>query len=235
MLCFAEDAVDHDFNKEKVGMDSVEFSLEVPMSRYTPIICHYIPPQFPVPAKIDRRTIDSCKRSWMAIVTADDIHGIAATTHFYNIFYERLARKASAFKDVFPGGVNGIVMKGKLLLKAMNRMVNINIEDCVQNFEELGRFHNTLDIRLWMFADYFICLIETLNEVLGEKGALYDTMEEWYRLCGFCCFHLIEGASKNKNQKGEIGVANYTGKYTGSERSKVNKVVAKKKEVPKVA
>lgn len=226
--CLKEPELDRNYNPDDIEVSSVDYTLSIPLSRYSADICHYIPPQFPVPACLDRRTVDSCKRSWMMIVQGKDINGVASTTNFYNKFYDRLSLKAGAFKSVFPGGVSGIVFRGQLLIKAVGRMVGIQIDTCVEDFEALGKFHNKLDIRLWMFSDYFITLIETLNEVLGPL-ATYAQMEEWYRLCGFCCFFLLEGAMKDKVTTGEVGVANYAGVYTGSTRSKVNLVQGRKK------
>lgn len=197
---------------------NVNYRITIPTEKYTPLVCHYIPAQFPVPAYLDRKILDSCRRDWEAIL-ADE----AVLKHFGVVFYQKLSAKSPRFDEVFPPDVNGKSFKVKLLKKALTFSVNLQIESAISALEKLGRFHQPLAIRPWMFSDYFICIIETLSEEMGDK-ATYKVMEMWYQLLGFVALHLIEGAIEDNVLDGEVGVGGYSGPFQGDSRIDIKMV-----------
>jgi len=201
---------------------NVNFRITIPVHKYTTLICHYIPPQFPVPAYLDRKILDSCRRDWIKLCANKD-----QLDTFLSQFYVRLIKRSPRFDDVFPTGAEGDVFKKNLLVKAIEKCVGLKMETCVQVLCKLGEFHQGLNIRPWMFSEYFLCMIECLSETLGSE-ATYVVMERWYQLFGFVALHLIEGAIVDNVLNGEVGVGSFVGEFQGDSRLEIKAVRANK-------
>jgi len=214
---------DNGSDDEGFGMSSNAAGVKkvtVPLAEYTPTITHFTPAQFPIPAHIDTTIIGKCRRSWLKIN-----YGVnGERENFCICFYDKLLRKSPRFADVFPLGGGGDLFKHDLLGKAISMLTSLDMDTCKQRLTSLGKFHNKLKIRPWMYSDYFVTVVETLNTVLGEK-ATYNLMEQWYQALSFVSFFMLRGALSGNVIEGEVGVGSFTGEFEGDSRVGLERVV----------
>lgn len=211
---------DDGFAGSFTSTNSINYKVTIPMSEYTPVITHFTPAAFPIPAHLDRRIIDSCRRSWKKIY-----YGVNGEREaFARDFYAKLLKKSPRFADVFPTGGKGDLFKHDLLGKAINMLTSLDLETCRTRLTALGRFHNKLKIRPWMYSDYFVTVVETLAEVLKE-GATYSLMEQWYQALSFVSYFMLKGALPGNTIEGEVGVGSFIGPFEGDSRVALTRVV----------
>jgi hemoglobin-like flavoprotein len=204
------------FSSNAMGIRKVT----VPLAEYSALITHFTPAQFPVPAHIDSLIISKCKKSWSKI-----FYGLNGERDaFCQVFYGKLLKKSPRFADVFPTGVGGDLFKHDLLGKALNMLTSLDLDTCKQRLTSLGKFHNKLKIRPWMYSDYFVTVVETLNTVLADK-ATYALMEQWYHALSFVSFFMLRGALSGNVIEGEVGVGSFTGMFEGDSRVALERVV----------
>lgn len=192
----------------------------VPLSEYTPTITHFTPAQFPIPAHLDTQIIRICYKSWMRIYYGTNGEREA----FAVCFYDKLLRKSPRFADIFPSGVAGDLFKHDLLAKAITMLTTLDLDTCKHRLTSLGKFHNKLKIRPWMYSDYFVTVVETLNTVLGDQAS-YHLMEQWYQALSFVSFFMLRGALTGNVIEGEVGVGSFTGAFEGDSRVALTRVV----------
>jgi len=199
---------------------SINYKVVIPMTEYTPTITHFTPAAFPIPAHLDRRIIDSCRRCWKQVY-----YGVNGERKlFTTLFYGKLLRKSPRFSDVFPVGDKGVLFKSDLLAKAINMVVALELETCRTRLTALGKYHNKLKIRPWMYSDYFMTIIETLCETLGD-AATYSLMEQWYQILSFVSYFMLKGALAGNVIEGEVGVGSFVGPFEGDSRVALSRVV----------
>jgi hemoglobin-like flavoprotein len=210
---------DDGFAGSFTSTSSINYKVVIPMSEYNPVITHFTPAAFPIPAHLDRRIIDSCRRCWKEIY-----YGVNGDRqNFCLIFYDRILKKSPRFADVFPAGEKGVLFKHDLLGKAINMVVALELETCRTRLTALGKYHNKLKIRPWMYSDYFVTIVETLCEVLGNK-ATYAVMEQWYQIFSFVSYFMLKGALAGNTIEGEVGVGSFVGPFEGDSRVALSRV-----------
>jgi hemoglobin-like flavoprotein len=225
-------AVDAPKQNEDVGKDddgfagsftstnSINYKVTIPMSEYSPVITHFTPACFPIPAHLDRRIIDTCRRCWKNIY-----YGVNGERDLFSeVFYGKLLMKSPRFADVFPVGPKGKLFMHDLLGKAINMVTALDLETCRTRLTALGKYHNKLKIRPWMYSDYFVTVVETLAEVIGN-GATYSLMEQWYQALSFVSYFMLKGALPGNTIEGEVGVGSFHGPFEGDSRVALSRVV----------
>jgi len=216
----AEGEQDDGFAGSFTSTNSISYKVTIPMSEYTPTITHFTPASFPIPAHLDRRIIDSCRRCWKNI-----FYGVNGEREAFSVnFYEKLLSKSPRFADVFPIGQKGILFKHDLLGKAINMVTALDLETCRTRLTALGKYHNKLKIRPWMYSDYFVTVVETIASVVG-KGATYSLMEQWYQALSFVSYFMLKGALPGNTIEGEVGVGSFYGRFEGDSRVALTRVV----------
>ena len=133
-------------------------------------------------------------------------------------------RKSPRFADVFPLGGAGDLFKADLLGKAINMLTSMKLETCKDQLTRLGKYHNRLKIRPWMYSDYFVTVVECLAIVLG-KDATYSLMEQWYQALSFVSYFMLKGALPGNVIEGEVGVGSFAGPFEGDSRVALTRVV----------
>jgi hemoglobin-like flavoprotein len=224
--CKSKDAISEDGMSEDGGFDPGYVAqnggqiVTIPLSAYTAEITHFTPAQFPVPAHLTNKIIDVCRKSWKKI-----FYGVNKERElFAEVFYGKLLKKSPRFADVFPSGPKGEIFKCDLLGKAINFLTSMRLDTCQDQLTKLGKYHNRLKIRPWMYSDYFSTIVETLNTVLGDK-ATYFLMEQWYQALSFISFYMLKGALPGNVIEGEVGVGSFEGPFEGDSRVALNRVV----------
>ena len=203
-----------------ISSNSINYKVTIPLSEYTPTITHFTPAAFPIPAHMDRRIIDSCRRCWKKV-----FYGVNGEREkFSEEFYGMLLKKSPRFADVFPVGPMGDLFKHDLLGKAINMLTALDLETCRARLTSLGKFHNKLKIRPWMYSDYFVTVVECLAIVLG-KDATYSLMEQWYQALSFVSYFMLKGALPGNVIEGEVGVGSFAGPFEGDSRVALTRVV----------
>ena len=152
-------------------------------------VAHFMPTSFPLLPVVSEKATALVGDSWRLITETEvvDEHGakISGLTAFYTEFYRRLSAVDTKghFESVlvkFSAGQNKIAAKGAILVRIVKFAVRTDFssKDAVRALYQLGRLHNRMRIRPWMYSVFVTNLLLTIADRLGSK-ATNLVMEAW--------------------------------------------------------
>ena len=149
-------------------------------------VAHFTPSSFPLIPIITEKSQQKIYDSWKYITengSADDAGSvISGMTVFYTEFYSRLDvidsnHAFDAILSKFASGSNAIAAKGAILFRIISFLLNLDFrgENIDYVLYKLGRSHNKMGIRPWMYAAFVQTLLLTIASRLGNR-ATHDVM-----------------------------------------------------------
>ena len=152
-------------------------------------VAHFMPTSFPLLPIVSEKATALVADSWKLLAETEivDEHGskISGLTAFYTEFYRRLSAVDTKghFESVlakFSAGQNKIAAKGAILVRIVKFAVKTDFssKDAERVLYQLGRSHNRMRIRPWMYSVFVTNLLLTIADRLGSK-ATNLVMEAW--------------------------------------------------------
>lgn len=165
---------------------------------------HYVPPNFPVVARVSESYMTTCETTWDIIRNADTgrmkRYAKPGIVLFYDEFFYRLFQKDETMEDVFPN----VKIRGEVLIKAMTfflRLIvqaNQNRELAITRCRFLGHKHRSfVGVRPHHFSTYTATLVEVIMYWLSERASP-QVGEAWSHVMGFALKHILESFLCNR-------------------------------------
>ena len=130
------------------------------------IVHHFMPPNLPLNPKVTEFHMEVCKRTWLAISTAETgrmkRYGKPGIVLFYDEFFYRLIQKDVSMEMIF----TSIKMKGEVLVKVIGFFLSLQMtskeerEDSIDRCRYLGHKHKYfVGVKNHHFAVYAATLV----------------------------------------------------------------------------
>ena len=209
--------LDHEHNRLMVKKVNIPVELQV---------AHFMPASFPLVPVVSEKRILKIQASWKIITEDNRTEGSglvrSGITQFYDEFYSRLTihDAMGLFETILvkhSAGKNTIAAKGAIILRIINFIFRLdfassNIKDILQ---KLGRSHNKMGIRPWMYAAFVQTLLLTIASRLGNR-ATHDVMEAWVNVFAFVLKTMLPAAIRGLTQNDEMTMTSVIEQLTTS-------------------
>ena len=181
-------------DEARLVLEAKRRAVEVRAVRVPPEVqvAHFMPTSFPLLPVVSERFSSLAAESWRLLAETEvvDEHGakISGLTAFYTEFYRRLAAVDTKghFESIlvkFSSGQNKIAAKGAILVRIIKFAIRTDFssKEADHALYLLGRSHNKMRIRPWMYSVFVTNLLLTIADRLGSK-ATNQVMEAWVHL-----------------------------------------------------
>ena len=181
-------------DEARLVLEAKRRAVEVRAVRVPPEVqvAHFMPTSFPLLPVVSERFSSLAAESWRLLAETEvvDENGvkISGLTAFYTEFYRRLAAvdTKGRFESIlvkFSSGQNKIAAKGAILVRIIKFAIRTDFssKEADHALYLLGRSHNKMRIRPWMYSVFVTNLLLTIADRLGSK-ATNQVMEAWVHL-----------------------------------------------------
>ena len=202
-----DEALLQEHEKSRIAAKKVSISSELQ-------VAHFMPSSFPLIPVVYEKRISKIQASWKIITENTTAKGsgiiTSGITQFYDEFYSRLTihDAMGLFEAILvkhSAGKNTIAAKGAIILRIMTFILRLDFASAniLDTLQKLGRAHNKMGIRPWMYSAFVQTLLLTIASRLGHR-ATHDVMEAWVNVFAFVLKSMLPAAIRGLAQNDEM-------------------------------